>query len=71
MWTWSGENPGAMRGISPSVRISPRRMKKNIAIPMTVAMTEKDRYPSSSRPSATQRAKIGMKVIERAPPARR
>jgi hypothetical protein len=38
---------------------------------MTVAMAENDRYPSSSLPSAMLRAKIGMKVIERAPPASR
>ena len=60
-----------MNGTSRSARNSPRMMKKSIASPITVAIAEKERYPSSSRPSARYREKIGMKVIERAPPASR
>ena len=46
-------------------------MKKTIAIPITVAIVENARNPSSSFPSARNREKIGMNVMDRAPPARR
>ena len=52
-------------------RNSPSTMKKSMPIPITVAIVEKERNPSSSFPSARYRAKIGMKVMESAPPASR